>query len=141
MDEKRSIAQKEKETFEAAYRHNPKDAELVLNLGLVTAFLGDRAGAIDLMKQAAKLRPFNDTYWHTLGVQQRKAGYYEDAIQTFKHAATIRNSKSIQKNISWLNKQLKLNSASVRDDDGAAAENGESAKKSTEDLRALLDAF
>jgi O-antigen ligase len=106
LAEKKGIAPAEREMFEKGYRHNPLDAELVVGFGKATIFLGDVDAGLELLEQATKLRPFNDLYWWTLGVAQRKAGRYAQALETFQYAQTLSNSLSTRKNIQWLEKQL-----------------------------------
>jgi Flp pilus assembly protein TadD len=105
-DEKKEIAAEERNVFAAGYARNPNDAELVLGLGHATIFLGEVDAGLDLLRQAAELRPFNDLYWWTLGVAQRKAGRYAEALETFRYVRDLGNSPSTRKNIQWLEKQL-----------------------------------
>ena len=117
MEEKQAFGVKEQAVLRDGYSHNPKDAGLTVALGEVTCFLGDVDRGLELLHEATRLRPFNDNYWWSLGVEERKAGRYDDALETFHSAAKIKNSASIRKNIQWLEKQLKGNSIS----DGAEA--------------------
>lgn len=105
-DEKKEIAAEERNVFAAGYARNPNDAELVMGLGHATIFLGEVDAGLDLLRQAAELRPFNDLYWWTLGVEQRKAGRYAEALETFRYVRDLKNSPSTRKNIQWLEKQL-----------------------------------
>jgi tetratricopeptide (TPR) repeat protein len=105
--EKRELAQIERDFFAKGYAHNPKDATLVSAYGMVTIFLGDTDAGIDLLRQAAALRPFNDNHWWNLGVELRKAGHYEEALEVFKKAKTLKNTPSIRANIQWLERQMK----------------------------------
>ncbi len=104
--EKAEIALVEKEILEWGYRFNPKDAVLVAELGRTTIFTGEVEAGIALLRQAVELRPYNDNFWWVLGTAQRKAGRYEEALETFRYAKTIRNSASIKMNIQWLERQL-----------------------------------
>ena len=105
-NEKRELAQIERDLFAEGYAHNPKDATLVSAYGMATIFLGDREAGIELLRQAAALRPFNDNYWWRLGVELRKAGRYPEALEVFQYAKTLKNTPSIRANIKWLEKQL-----------------------------------
>ncbi len=107
LAEKQALAKEERRFYEQALRWNPKDFEIAMNLGRVTAFLGDADAGIALLTQAAQTRRFNDIVWWNLGVMQRKARQYEEALETFKYTATIKNSASVRKNIQWLEKQLR----------------------------------
>jgi len=62
---------------------------------------------LDLLRDACRYRKFNDTYWWTLGMELRKAGQYEEALETFKYARKLKNTPSIRKNIAWLEAKLK----------------------------------
>ena len=104
--EKAEIALIEKGVLEWGYRFNPKDAVLVAELGRTTIFTGEVEAGIALLRQAVELRPYNDNFWWVLGTAQRKAGRYEEALETFRYAKTIRNSASIKMNIQWLERQL-----------------------------------
>lgn len=113
-DEKLHIAEIERNVLETGYRFNSKDAAMVVNFGRATIYTGDVDAGIALLQQATILRPFNDNYWWMLGVEQRKAGRYEDALQTFQYAKGLKSTASIRKNIQWLEKQLKATSATVQ---------------------------
>ena len=103
----------ERDYFAEGYAHNPKDATLVSAYGMAAIFLGDTDAGIDLLRQASRLRPFNDNHWWRLGVELRKAGRYGEAMEVFKYAKTLRNTPSIRANIQWLEKQLKPVAAPV----------------------------
>lgn len=107
MKEKRELAKQERSFYEKAFEYNPKDAELLMDLGKATIFLGEVDAGIERLKQATQMRRFNDIVWWNLGVAQRKAGRYEEALETFRYAATVKNSPSMRKNIQWLEKQLR----------------------------------
>lgn len=101
-DEKRRLAQIEKDFFAAGYLYNPLDASLVFDYGMATIFLGDKETGIELLEKATRLRPFNDMYWLRLGIEQRKAEQYEEAMETFNYARSLKNSPMARKNIEWL---------------------------------------
>jgi tetratricopeptide (TPR) repeat protein len=104
--EKRELAQIERDYLEQGYLHNPLDAVLVFDYGMATVFLGDTDAGIELLEKGAALRPFNDIYWWRLGITQRKAGRYEEALETFRYAQSLKNSPVTRKNIQWLERQL-----------------------------------
>lgn len=60
---------------------------------------------LDLLRQACAYRKFNDIYWWSLGVELRKAGQYEEALEVFHYANTLKRTPSIIKNIQWLEAQ------------------------------------
>lgn len=136
--EKQRFGTLERETYAKGYAQNPKDAELVNAYGRAMAYAGDSAMAIDLLQQAAKLRPFNESYWWMLGVQQRKEELYEDALKSFEYAAKVRNSRSIRKNIQWIKKQLSQPVDAVLQDDLEEESSGE---LQLQDLRSLMETF
>jgi O-antigen ligase len=135
LDEKVLLALEELGWFEQAYKHNPKDAESVLGLGKVLVFLGrqqDRGNlaassslpsptadfetlGLGYLREACRYRKFNDQVWWLLGVELRKAGRYEEALETFKYAGKLRRTPSITKNIQWLEKAI----SSPREKDAA----------------------
>ena len=126
--EKQELAAIEKVWYEKAYAQNPKDPEIIRGLGKSLIFLGRSCGAgilacpdplcagkdacatkdsgLDLLREACRYRNFNDSYWWTLGVELRKAGLYEEAIEVFQYAATIKSTPSIKMNIAWLKVKL-----------------------------------
>lgn len=110
-DEKHRLAQTEKEFFAKGYEHNPLDSSLVLDYGMAKIFLGDKETGLDLLKRAARLRPFNDMYWWRLGIEQRKAGQYDAALESFRYARTLKNSPLVQSNIKWLERQMAAESS------------------------------
>ena len=85
---------------------NPYDAELCLHLGQTRFFLGDQEGGLKLLEQSANTFRYNDICRWTLGVAQRKAGLFQEALDTFRVAKTLRNTESIRTNIKWLEEQL-----------------------------------
>jgi O-antigen ligase len=101
-DEKYRLARIEKEFLATGYLHNPMDASLVFDYGMATVFLGDKDAGIALLEQAARLRPFNDMYWLRLGIEQRKAERYNEAMGSFRYALSLKNSPMARKNIEWL---------------------------------------
>ncbi|MEE9368097.1 MAG: O-antigen ligase [Pontiella sp.] len=149
--EKVQLAEQEREWFENAYAHNPKDPEIISALGKCLIFLsraedapkdggfarqrtegGDQqrtevggqrieisnlsespqltaqlqARGLALLRESCRYRKFNDTYWWTLGVELRKAGYYEEALETFRAMEKIKRTPSSRKNIQWLERQI-----------------------------------
>ncbi len=62
---------------------------------------------MELLREACRYRPFNDVYWWNLGVELRKAGRYEEALDIFYYAASIKRTPSTKKNIEWLEIRLK----------------------------------
>ncbi|MCF7864378.1 MAG: hypothetical protein K9L89_06290 [Kiritimatiellales bacterium] len=143
MAEKKEVARLEREIFAEGYRHNPMDAELVMGLGKATLFLGDVDAGLDLLKQGTILRPFNDLYWWTLGVEQRKAGRYAAALETFRYAQTLNNSPSTRKNIQWLEKKLNAPATPVSTDAVQTGQHGNDDPKETElsELHRLMGSF
>ncbi|MBN2703685.1 MAG: O-antigen ligase family protein [Pontiellaceae bacterium] len=105
-DKKKKLAEKERAALEKALALNPYDAELCLHLGQTRIFLGDQEGGLKLLKQSAKTFRYNDICWWTLGVAQRKAGLFQEALDTFNYAKKLRNTESIRANIKWLEEQL-----------------------------------
>lgn len=62
---------------------------------------------LDLLREACRYRPFNDVYWWNLGVELRKTSRYEEALDIFHRAASIKRTPSTKKNIEWLEDRLK----------------------------------
>ena len=65
------------------------------------------AQGLDLLREACRYRPYNDVYWWNLGAELRRAGQYEEALDVFNHAASIKRTPSTRKNIEWLEARLK----------------------------------
>ena len=105
-DKKKELAEKERAALEKAVVLNPYDAELCLHLGQTRFFLGDQEGGLKLLEQSANTFRYNDICRWTLGVAQRKAGLFQEALDTFRVAKTLRNTESIRTNIKWLEEQL-----------------------------------
>ncbi|RKX42871.1 MAG: hypothetical protein DRP64_09090 [Verrucomicrobia bacterium] len=142
-DEKRELAQIEKDFFATGYLHNPQDAGLVFDLGMVTVFLGDTEAGIELLEEAARLRPFNDIAWWKLGIEQRKAERYEEALESFEYARSLKNSPVVQKNIQWLERRAdaKPIPEAVPDPGTAGTKERPPQKKALlDDLHTLMDA-
>ena len=104
---KRELAQKEQAVFARAYRHNVKKEEVVYGLGRAELALGHREAGLDLLRQAAHYKRFNDFYWRKLGIELRKEGLYEEALKTFLYAQKLdRSNKTTKRNIQWLRERL-----------------------------------
>lgn len=105
-ERKRELALKEREAYTAAYRRNVKKEEIVYGLGRVELFLGNRERGLNLMRQAADYKRFNDFYWRKLGIELRKAGLYEEALERFEYARKLdRSNPTTKRNIEWLKSQ------------------------------------
>jgi tetratricopeptide (TPR) repeat protein len=100
---KHEWALKEKAAYASAYRTNTKKEEVVYGLGRVELFLGDRDKGLDCLRQAANYKRFNDFYWRKLGIELRKAGLYDEALNAFEYARKLDGSnKTVKRNIEWL---------------------------------------
>ena len=105
---KQEWAQKEQAAFAQAYRHNIKKEEIVYGLGRAELTLGHRDAGLDYLRQAAHYKRFNDFYWRKLGIELRKDGFYEEALETFLYAQKLdRSNKTVQYNIKWLREKMK----------------------------------
>ncbi len=100
---KHEWALKEQAAYAAAYRTNAKKEEVVYGLGRVELFLGSREKGLDYLRQAANYKRFNDFYWRKLGIELRKAGLYDEALNAFEYARKLDGSnKTVKRNIEWL---------------------------------------
>jgi O-antigen ligase len=91
------------DAFSTAYRHDTKKEEIVFGLGQANLALGNREEGLEYLRQAANYRRFNDFYWRKLGIELRKAGLYEEALEVFKYAAKLnRYNPTVKRNIQWL---------------------------------------
>jgi tetratricopeptide (TPR) repeat protein len=105
---KREWGVKEEAKFAKAYRHNTKKEEVVYGLGRAELALGNRERGLELLRQAADYKRFNDFYWRKLGIELRKAGLYEEALERFEYARKLdRSNKTTKRNIQWLEGRLK----------------------------------
>ncbi|MBC8207307.1 MAG: tetratricopeptide repeat protein [Kiritimatiellales bacterium] len=101
--EKQKWAELERDAFAKAYRHNTKKEEVVYGLGRAELAAGNRAAGLDYLRQAAHYKRFNDFYWRKLGIELRKAGHYEEALETFQYALKLnRSNGTVKHNIKWL---------------------------------------
>jgi tetratricopeptide (TPR) repeat protein len=100
---KHEWAQKEQAAYAAACQTNGKKEEVVYGLGRVELFLGNRDRGLDLLRQAANYKRFNDFYWRKLGIELRKAGRYEEALSAFEYAQKLdRSNPTVKRNIEWI---------------------------------------
>ena len=104
--EKRGFAEIERDFMARGYAKNPYDPALASGYGRSLIFLGDRDKGLDLLREAARLRPFNDVYWWRLGVELREAGRYEESLRVFETARKLKNTLSVRANIRWLKNRL-----------------------------------
>lgn len=105
--EKQAFGQLEVEAMAQGHQYNPKDAELTVGFARALLFAGEIDRGLEVMRQATALRPFNERYWQERGIAERKAGAYAEALETFRHARSIRNTATIRANIAWLEKRLR----------------------------------
>ncbi len=104
---KREWAEKEHDEYLKAYRHNVKKEEVVYGLGRAELALGNREQGLDYLRQAAHYKRFNDFYWRKLGIELRKEGLYEEALETFLYAQKLdRSNKTVKRNIQWLREKM-----------------------------------
>ncbi len=109
-DRKRELAEEERAAYAAAFRHNVKKEEVTYGLGRVELFLGHQERGLDLMRQAADYKRFNDFYWRKLGIELRRAGLYEEALERFEYARKLdRSNKTTRRNIEWLKERVGVN--------------------------------
>lgn len=104
---KREWALKERELFAEAYRRNTKKEEIMYGLGRAELALGNQDAGLDMLRKAAHYKRYNDYYWRKLGIELRKAGLYEEALETFLYAQRLnRSDPTIQHNLKWLRERL-----------------------------------
>ena len=102
---KNEWAQQERDTFAQAYQQNIKKEEIMYGLGRAELALGNREAGIDFLRKAAQYKRFNDYYWRKLGIELRKAGFYNEAMETFLYARKLdRSNPTVKYNIQWLKK-------------------------------------
>ena len=100
---KQEWARKEQVAFAQAYRHNTKKEEVVYGLGRAELALGHKELGLNYYRQAANYKRFNDFYWRKLGIELRKEGLYEEALEVFVFAQSIdQSNKTVRRNIKWL---------------------------------------
>lgn len=105
---KHEWALQEQAAYAAAYRVNPKKEEVVYGLGRVELFLGNRDRGLDLLREAANYKRFNDFYWRKLGIELRKAGLYDEALSAFEYAQKLdRSNPTVKRNLQWLRTRVK----------------------------------
>jgi O-antigen ligase len=100
----------ERSAYADAYRINTKKEEVGYGLGRVELFLGNQDRGLDLLRQAAKYKRFNDFYWRKLGIELRKAGLYQEALSAFEYAQQLdRTNKTVNHNVKWIRQHMKEN--------------------------------
>jgi Flp pilus assembly protein TadD len=105
--EKMKCAQRERDTFARAYRHNTKKEEVVYGLGRAELACGNQEEGLNYLRQAAQYKRFNDFYWRKLGIELRKAGHYKEAQDAFVHAQKLdRSDATVKRNIQWLKERV-----------------------------------
>jgi tetratricopeptide (TPR) repeat protein len=77
-----------------------------------------------LLREACAYRPFNDVYWWNLGVELRKLGRYEEALEVFKYAQSVKRTPSTAANIKWIEKQMSEVGGPGTEDGGPGTEGG-----------------
>ncbi|MEN7973677.1 MAG: O-antigen ligase family protein [Verrucomicrobiota bacterium] len=105
-DEKYRLAQVENDFYADGYLYNSYDPGLVFNYGMACLFLGDEDAGLGLLEEATRLRPFNNEYWWRRGIEQRKLGRYDEALESFKYSLLIQNSAVARANIKWLERRM-----------------------------------
>lgn len=108
-EKKSDLAERERDAFVQAYRHNTKKEEVVYGLGRAELALGWREEGLNHLRQAAHYKRFNDFYWRKLGIELRKDGVYEDALETFLYAQKLdQSNQTVRHNIKWLRGRMGL---------------------------------
>jgi len=104
-----ALAQKERDLFARAYRHNTKKEEIMYGLGRAEIAAGNRETGLESLRLAASYKRFNDFYWRKLGIELRKAGHYEEAFKAFLHARKLAGYQGVVKNnLLWLKEQMNM---------------------------------
>jgi len=100
---KHELALKEQAAYEAAYRVNTRKEEVVYGLARAELFLGNKDNGLDYLRQVALGSRFNDFYWRKLGIELRKAGLYDEALNAFEQAQKMdRSNATVKRNIQWI---------------------------------------
>ena len=81
------------------------------------------AYGIKLLHEACRYRRFNDVYWWTLGVELRQLGRYEEALDAFKHARSLKPTPSTNKNIEWI--EARITDQTAQGPDALAGQRGQ----------------
>lgn len=107
-DKKVALALQERDVFARAYRLNTKKEEVLYGLGRAELAAGNREAGLGFLRQAAEYKRFNDFYWRKLGIELRKAGLYEEALETFLYSQKLdRSNQTVKRNIEWIRNRLK----------------------------------
>jgi len=105
-DRKQAWARRELAAHERAFRINFKKDEVRYGLARAELFLGNRERGLDLLRELAVYKSFNDFYWRKLGIELRKAGLLDEALAAFEHAHRLdRSNPTVRRNIEWIRKR------------------------------------
>jgi Flp pilus assembly protein TadD len=73
-------------SFEAAFRIQKNDPQILNNFGFLLYENGDYEKATKYLKRAAKLAPNDPRIWNNLGLAQSERGHFDDAYESFARA-------------------------------------------------------
>jgi Flp pilus assembly protein TadD len=85
--EGKGLRQRALESFKAAVQADKNNAEYLNNYGFLLFKNNDLEEAAKYLKRAAKLSPNDPRIWNNLGLAQCRRGKFDDAFQSFAHAA------------------------------------------------------
>ena len=90
--------------LEAANKLNPKDPEVMFNLGLAAEKLSQKPSAIAWFVASTKIKPTNQEAWHHLGQLYVDVNHAADAVTSYGKATSLaaEQEKQTGKQVDWL---------------------------------------
>jgi len=92
--------------YEQAQKRNSYDMEVMFGLAKIYNAMGDKEKALEMLRRAVKYEPRHLFYAKHLGLQLRRMGRYQEALEVFQDANRRWNSEMIDINIKYLKKKL-----------------------------------
>ncbi len=111
-EERAALISECRSLYAEALARNSQDRIAKAGLARLSGIEGDWEASASQWLELVELAPFDLSVHIQLGVAQRKAGQWKEALATFEHAATKRrNDPQIQSNLRQLREQIKEQNA------------------------------
>lgn len=112
-DAKRRYAALAMEWYDEALRRNPVEPEAIFGKAKVYNTLGESEKALECLREVVRQNPRHLFYVSHLGLQLRRMGRYQEALDVFRDAQTRWSTGMIRINIEFLERKLAEQSAAA----------------------------
>ncbi|NKB24048.1 MAG: hypothetical protein GKR87_06675 [Kiritimatiellae bacterium] len=102
-ERKKTLAERSVKSYKKAYELNPFDMRVSFGLGQAYITLGEHEKGLEWMRRAANYAKYEFRYHRRLGIELRRLGKDEEALEVFRWARRLKPSdETVQLNIKML---------------------------------------